>query len=87
MSVDADGLQARIEHETAELRGAFPALQSCQSALVHWAEGGEARYSLGLDIRAPRHQTLVSGPEQPTPEAAVEAAFRSARERLRRRFA
>jgi hypothetical protein len=87
MSMDFDSVQARIEHEIAELRGAFPALESCQSALVQWAEGAEARWSLGLDIRAPQHQTLVSGPAQPTPEAAVEAAFRRAREELQGRFA
>lgn len=83
--MDVDSLQGRIEHEIAELRGAFPRVESCHSALVHWKDGEQARYSLGLDIRCPQHQTLVSGPAQASVEAAVEAAFRAAREQLERR--
>lgn len=87
MSMDFDTLQARIEHESAELRGAFPQVASCESALVQWSDNGQARYSLGLDIRWPQHQSLVSGPAETGAEAAVGAAFRRAREELRRRFA
>jgi len=52
---------------------------------VQWKDGEQDRYSLGLDIRGPQHQTLLSGPAQATAEAAVEAAFRLAREQLQRR--
>jgi hypothetical protein len=78
-------LQARLEHEIAELRGAFPRVDSCHSALVRWKDGEQARYSLGLDIRGPQRQTLLSGPAQASIEAAVDAAFRLARERLQER--
>lgn len=80
--MDRDMLQARLEHEIAELRGAFPRVESCHSALVQWKDGEQPRYSLGLDIRSPQHQVLVSGPAQASAEAAVAAAFRLARERL-----
>jgi len=82
--MDRDKLQARLEHEIAELRGAFPRVDSCHSALMQWKDGEQARYSLGLDIRGPQRQALVSGPAQASIEAAVEAAFRLARERLQR---
>jgi hypothetical protein len=85
MSMDFDTLQARIEHEIAELRGAFPRIGSCESVLVQWSENGQARYSLGLDIRWAQHQSLVSGPAEASPEAAVDAAFQRAREALQRR--
>ena len=85
--MDFDSIQGRIEHEIAELRGAFPRVESCHSALVQWKDDEQARYSLGLDIRGPQHQVLVSGPTQPSTDAAVEAAFRLARERLQRRSA
>jgi hypothetical protein len=86
MSMDFDSLQARIQHEIAELRGAFPRVASCESALVQWSESGQPRYSLGLDIRWPQHQSLVSGPAEASAEVAVGAAFRRAREELQRRF-
>lgn len=85
--MDFDSIQGRIEHEIAELRGAFPRVESCHSALVQWKDDEQARYSLGLDIRWPQHQVLVSGPAQASADAAVEAAFRLARERLERRAA
>ena len=85
--MDRDMLQARLEHEIAELRGAFPRVESCHSALMQWKDSEQARYSLGLDIRWPQHQVLVSGPAQPSADTAVEAAFRLARERLERRSA
>ena len=84
--MDYDTLQARIEHEIAGLRGAFPQVASCESALVQWSDNGQARYSLGLDIRWPQHQSLVSGPAEASAEAAVGAAFHRARDELRRRF-
>ena len=83
--MNLDSIHERIEHEVAELRGAFPRLESCHSALVQWKDGEQPRYSLGLDIRGPQHQALVSGPAQASAEAAVEAAFRLARERLQSR--
>ncbi|HEX6297093.1 MAG TPA: hypothetical protein VFZ74_10990 [Burkholderiales bacterium] len=85
--MDFNSIQGRIEHEIAELRGAFPRVESCHSALVQWKDDEQARYSLGLDIRWPQHQVLVSGPAQASADAAVEAAFRLARERLERRSA
>ena len=85
--MDVDSIQGRIEHEIAELRGAFPRVESCHSALVQWKDGEQDRFSLGLDIRGPQHQTLLSGPAQATAEAAVQAAFRAAREQLQRRSA
>ena len=85
--MDFESVQGRIEHEIAELRGAFPRIESCHSALVQWKDGEQARYSLGLDIRGPQHQALVSGPAQASIEAAVEAAFRLARDQLQRRSA
>lgn len=83
--MSAENLRASIEHQSMDLRAAYPYIESCQSALVQWSEEGQARYSLGLDIRWPQRQTLLSGPAQATAEAAVEAAFRAARERLQRR--
>jgi hypothetical protein len=85
--MDFDSIQGRIEHEIAELRGAYPRVESCHSALVQWKDDEQARYSLGLDVRWPQHQVLVSGPAQASADAAVEAAFRLARERLERRSA
>ena len=81
---DIDSLQGRIEHEIAELRGTFPHVELCLSALVQWKDGEQDRYSLGLDIRCPQHQTLVSGPVQASADAAIEAAFRAASEQLQR---
>ena len=74
--------QARIEHEVAELRGAYPSLTACYSALRNWFEGGEARYSLWLDLRWAQHQSIVSGPACGSAEQAVEAGFGKARQVL-----
>lgn len=74
--------QARIEHEVAELRGAYPRIASCHSALRNWFEGGEACYSLWLDLRWAQHQSIVSGPACPNAEQAVEAGFGKARQIL-----
>ncbi|MGQ0544189.1 MAG: hypothetical protein ACT4P3_02510 [Betaproteobacteria bacterium] len=79
--MDRDSILAKIEHESAELRARYPHVHECIPALAQWTEGEQPRYSLGLDIRWPQHQALVSGPAHATAEAAVEAAFRLARER------
>ena len=70
---------ARIEHEVAELRGAYPRITSCHSALRTWFEDGTARHSLWLDIRWPEHQSIVSGPACASAEEAVQAGFDKAR--------
>jgi len=80
--MDADSLQPRIEHEIAELRGLFPAITACHSALLQSKDDGDARWSLHLEIRAPQAQVIVSGPAEKSAEAAVAAAGRLARERL-----
>ena len=81
--MDAQSVQARIEHETALLRSLHPRITACHTALVQWNDGGATRYSLHLDLRWPQHQTLLSGEARDTPEAAIEAALRAAKERLR----
>jgi len=78
----ADPLQPRIEHEIAELRGLFPAITACHSALLQAKDDGSARWSLHLDIRAQQAQLIVSGPAEESAEGAVAAAGRMARERL-----
>jgi hypothetical protein len=70
--------QASIEHEVAELRGDYPRVTSCQSALRTWMEDGMPRHSLWLDIRWPQHQSIVSGPARGTVDAAVRAALEQA---------
>ena len=74
--------QARIEHEVAELRGAYPRLTACHSALRNWFEGAEPRYALWLDLRWAQHQSIVSGPACGSAEQAVEAGFAKARQVL-----
>jgi hypothetical protein len=81
--MDAQSVQARIEHETAQLRSLHPRISVCHTALVQWKDGDATRYSLHLDIRMPQHQTLLSGEARDTPEAAIEAAFKAAKERLK----
>lgn len=78
----SDNVQARIEHEIAELRAAHPHVVDCHTALVRWSADGKPRYTLGLDIRWPQHQTLVAGESRESAEAAISAAFKTARERL-----
>lgn len=74
--------QARIEHEIAELRGAYPRLTACYTALRNWFEGGEPRYSLWLDLRWAQHQSIVSGPACDSIEQALQAGFDKARAEL-----
>lgn len=81
--MDAQSVQARIEHETAQLRSLYPRISVCHTALVQWKDGDATRYSLHLDIRWPQHQTLLSGEARDTAEAAIEAAVQAARERLK----
>ncbi|HJY76432.1 MAG TPA: hypothetical protein VKE95_07360 [Burkholderiales bacterium] len=80
--MDIDSVQARIEHESAELRARYPHITGCHSALIQWSDAGRKRYSLALDLRWPEHQTLVSGEAMDDAGAAVAAAFARARQRV-----
>jgi hypothetical protein len=80
--MDIDSVHARIEHESAELRARYPHITDCRTALVQWNEAGKKRYSLKLDIRWPRHQTLLSGDSMDDAGAAIAAAFARARQRV-----
>ena len=80
--MDPQSTQERIEQETVQLRAGFPHVRDCHSALVQWKDGEATRYSLYLDIRWPQHQTLISGQARDSAEAAISAAFQTARERL-----
>ena len=80
--MDVDSVQARIQHEAAELRSLYPHIGKCHSALVRWTEPERSRYSLCLDIRWPQHQTLVSGEAKDDAHAAIDAGFRTARQRV-----
>jgi len=81
--MESDSIQARIEHETAELHALYPHIEKCHTALVRWTDPEGSHYSLGLDIRWPQHQTLVSGEAKDSPTAAIAAAFATARQRVR----
>jgi hypothetical protein len=80
--MDAQSAHARMAHVAAELRVLFPRITDCHTALVQWREDELTRWSLHLDIRWPQHQTLLSGPSCDSAEAAIEAAFRKAKEGL-----
>jgi len=80
--MDIDSVQARIEHESAELRTRYPQITDCRTALVQWNDAGKKRYSLKLDIRWPEHQTLLSGEAMDDAGAAIAAAFARARQRV-----
>lgn len=82
--MDTESLQARIEHESAELRALYPHIKNCHAALMCWTDAEGVHHSLHLDIRWPEHQTLVSGPAQDNAAAAIEAGFRTAKERIHR---
>jgi hypothetical protein len=73
-----ESLHARIQHEIAELRAAYPRIAHCHGALEDWDEGGERRYAMRLDIRWPQHQTLLTGGAHPDPYSALRAAFDAA---------
>ena len=70
-----DSLRGEIEHRIVELRAACPRISHCSARMEDWREGGKPRYALGLDIRWPQHQSLVSGPACASAEEAVEATF------------
>jgi len=78
-----DSLHAHLEHERAELRALFPHIEHCHTALVRWSNAEGPHHSLRLDIRWPQHQTLLSGPARDSAEAAIEAGFELARQRVR----
>lgn len=80
--MDTDSLQARIEHESAELRTLYPHVKDCDAALVRWTDAEGVHHSLHLDIRWPDHQTLVSGEPKDDAATAIQSAFRTARQRV-----
>jgi hypothetical protein len=80
--MDVDSVQARIEHESAELRSRYPHIRKCDTALVHWTDAEGSHYSLRLDIGWPNHQSLISGPAKDDAGAAIAAAFATARQRV-----
>ena len=80
--MDSASLQARIQHEVAELRTLHPQIALCRTTLDEWTERGQARYALRLDIRWTGHQSLVSGPAKDEVNAALRAAFDAARAAL-----
>ena len=80
--MSGESLQARIEHEGAELRALYPHIRTCHTALVRWTNADGPHYSLHVDVRWPDHQTLVSGEAKDSAEAAIDAGFRNARDRL-----
>lgn len=80
--MDRQGLQARIQHESAELLALHPRIALCRAVLEQWQERGATRHALRLDLRSPEHQRLVSGPAEASAEAAITAAFAAAREKL-----
>jgi hypothetical protein len=81
--MDSDSLQARIQHDIAELRGTHPRITACHFALRNWREDDRARHSLWLEIRGPQHQSIVSGPACDSAHEAVQAGFEKARHTLR----
>ena len=70
-----DNLQVEIGLRIVELCAAYPRISHCSARMEDWRDGGNPRYALGLDIRWPQHQSLVSGPACASAEGAVEAAF------------
>jgi hypothetical protein len=80
--MESESLQARIQHESAELMALHPQIGVCRATLDRWKEGTEDRYSLSLDIRWPQHQTLISGDAKDSALGALEAAFGAARRQL-----
>ena len=77
-----DNLQARIEHEIAELRTAYPQITGAHAVLEHWAEEPEQRYALLVDVRLPQHQSVVSSGVKDSAYAAMRAGFEAAHERM-----
>jgi hypothetical protein len=77
--MESETLQARIQHEIADLRAQYPRIAHCHGVVEDWEHDGERRYALRLDIRWPQHQSLVSGPACASAEEAVRAAFEKAK--------
>lgn len=80
--MESDSLQARIQHESAELMALHPQISVCRATLDKWKEATEERYSLRLDIRWPQHQSLISGPARSSAYEALRAAFDAAAQQL-----
>ena len=80
--MESESLQARIQHEIAELRAAYPRISACHATLDEWHEEQGALYALRLDIRWPQHQSLLSGPGRDSADKAVDAAFDAAARHL-----
>jgi ribosome-associated translation inhibitor RaiA len=80
--MNTDAIRAHIDRKSAELRGLYPAITHCDSALSQRRENGKLRYSLYLDLRWPQAQVLVSGPPHDDAGAAIDAAFHEARSRI-----
>lgn len=77
-----DSLQARVQHEIADLRAAYPRISACHAAFEDWDQGGERRYAVRLDIRLPQHQSLLTGAPEASPYAALRTAFEAASRHL-----
>jgi hypothetical protein len=77
-----DSLQARIEHEVAELRTAYPQITGAHAVLESWEEGSDRHYALLVDIRLPQHQSIVNGGMKDSAYAAMRAGFDAAHERM-----
>lgn len=77
-----ESLNARIQHEIAALRAAYPRVSHFHGVLEDRDDGGERRYALRLDIRWPQHQALVSSGERADPYAALRCAFDAAARHL-----
>jgi hypothetical protein len=43
--MDIEPVQARIAHESAELRAGYPHITDCGTLLVQWDEAGRKRYA------------------------------------------
>jgi hypothetical protein len=80
--MDVDWIRARIEHGVADLRGAYPEMTGCDTALSRRTQAGETRYSLYLDMRWAQRQILLPGPAHEEAAAAIDAAFDEARRRI-----
>jgi hypothetical protein len=80
--MEADSLQARIQHAIADLRAAYPRITSCHATVEDWHEETGSRHALQLDIRWPQHQSLISGPARDSADEALRAAFEAAARKL-----
>lgn len=81
-TMDTDAIRAHIERRTTELRGLYPDITHCDTALSQRREDGKLHYSLYLDLRWPQQQMLFNGPRRDDAGAAIDAAFQEARTRI-----